>query len=300
MEAMRSNRVVVRLSFAKNGALTALKIGLLLAFIVFGVISAAAIWAQSPQSTASARPASDAFEVATIKPTPPDWHGGRFIRMESAHQFVARNHTLKTLVQAAYNLNPRAVSGGPPWIDSDHYDILAKTPGEARPNLEEQMSMLRNLLADRFKLTLHREQKDLPYFALTAAKNGPKLRESTLSPDASPEGPPPLIFVVALPVIRLPGRYATMAELASVMQRAALDRPVVDKTGLSGRYDFDLEFTPDESQFGGMLGKVAGADESAKPGLFAALQEQLGLRLEAAKGLIEALVIDGVERPSEN
>jgi uncharacterized protein (TIGR03435 family) len=292
---MRNNRVVVRLSFPKNCA-----IGLLLAFIVFGVIGAPAIWAQSAQSTAAPHPTFDAFEVATIKSTPPDWHGGRFIRMESAHQFVARNHTLKTLVQAAYNLNPRAISGGAPWIDSDHYDILAKTPGDVRPNLEEQMSMLRNLLAERFKLTLHREQKELAHYALTVAKSGPKLKESTVSPDASPEGPPPLIFVVALPVIRLPGRYATMAELASVMQRAALDRPVVDQTGLSGRYDFDLEFVPDESQFGGMLGKVAGADDSAKPGLFAALQEQLGLRLEAVKGPIEALVIDRVEKPSEN
>jgi uncharacterized protein (TIGR03435 family) len=91
-----------------------------------------------------------------------------------------------------------------------------------------------------------------------------------------------------------------MAELAWVMQRAALDRPVVDKTGLSGRYDFDLEFTPDESQFGGVFGKLASTDDSAKPSLFTAIQQQLGLRLEPAKGPIEALVIDHVERPSEN
>ena len=294
------NLVVVRLNLARKVALAVAGRALFAAPIVVCVISAPAIWAQSAPSTVAARSTFDAFEVATIKSTPPNWRGGRFIRMESAHEFVARNHTLKTLVQAAYNLNPRAVSGGPPWIDADHYDILAKAPGEIRPNLEEQMSMLRNLLADRFKLGFHREQKELPYYALTVAKSGPKLKESTVSPDASPEGPPPLIFVVDLPVIRLPGRYATLAELAWVMQRAALDRPVVDKTGLSERYDFDLEFTPDESQFNGLFGKVAGADESAKPGLFAALQEQLGLRLEPAKGPIEALVIDGVERPSEN
>ena len=130
---------------------------------------------------AQSSPSVVAFEVAAIKPTPPDWRGGRFITMQTAHQFVARNHALKTLVAAAYNVNPHAISGGPAWVDSDHYDILAKTPGEVRPNLDQQMSMLRNLLGERFKLTFHREPKELSHFALTVAKNGPKLKESTLS-----------------------------------------------------------------------------------------------------------------------
>ena len=121
-----------------------------------------------------------------------------------------------------------------------------------------------------------------------------------MSPDASPEGPPPLVFVVSPQLVRLPGCYATMAELASVMQRSAFDRPVVDRTGLSGRYDFDLEFAPDQSVFGGALGRSASTDDSAKPGLFTAIQQQLGLKLEAAKGPVDALVIDYVERPSEN
>jgi uncharacterized protein (TIGR03435 family) len=96
----------------------------------------------------------------------------------------------------------------------------------------------------------------------------------------------------------LPARNATMAQFASIMNRAILDRPVVDKTGLSGKYDFDLEWTPDETQFGGQVPQ--GTPEHPKPDLFAALQQQLGLRLEATKGPIEALVIDRVERPSEN
>jgi uncharacterized protein (TIGR03435 family) len=243
------------------------------------------------------RPAFDEFEVATIKPTDPGFQG-RFIRMESTHQLVARNHALNTLIAAAYNLNPRAISGGPAWIESDHYDILAKAPGEVRPNLDEQMAMLRKLLADRFKLTFHREQKELSIYALTVAKSGSKVKESAVSPDDSPIGPPPLIFVVTPPAVRLPGRYATMAELASVFQRGVLDRPVVDKTGLPGRYDFDLEFTPDESQFGGVLGRPPG--DAPLPGLFAAIQQQLGLRLEATKGPVDVLVIDGAARPSEN
>ena len=264
--------------------------------VFLSMLSICAVFAQSP----AARPVFDAFEVATIKLTPFDWSGGRFIRMQTAHRFVARNHALKTLIAAAYNLTPRAISGAPGWVDSDHYDILAEAPGEVRPNLDEQMAMLRKLLSDRFNLTFHREQKEFSIYALTLAKNGPKLKESTISPDASPEGPPPLIFVVSPQSLHLPGRNATMAELASVFQRAALDRPVIDKTGLSGRYDFDLEFTPDESQFGGAFGKRPGNDDSAKPGLFAAIQQQLGLRLEATRGPVEALVVDHVERPSDN
>ena len=143
-----------------------------------------------------------------------------------------------------------------------------------------------------------REPKELSIYALTVAKGGSKLKESKVSPDATPEGPPALIFVVSPQSVRLPGRNATMAELASVMQRSALERPVVDRTGLSGRYDFDLEFTPGETLFSGALGR--GSDDSPKPGLFAALQQQHGLRLEAAKGLVDVLVIDRVERPSQN
>jgi uncharacterized protein (TIGR03435 family) len=267
-----------------------------IAVAVVALFSTCELFAQ----TAAARPIFDEFEVATVKLTPPDWSSGRFIRMQSAHRFIAKNHALKTLIAAAYNLNPRTISGGPGWVDSERYDILAETPSEIRPNLEEQMSMLRKLLADRFKLTFHREKKEFSVYALTVVRNGPKLKESTVSPDASPEGPPPLIFIVSPQSLHLPGRNATMAELASVFQRSALDRPVIDKTGLSGRYDFDLEFTADESQFDGAFAKRTNADEPTKPGLFAAVQEQLGLRLEATKGPVETLVIEQVEKPSAN
>jgi uncharacterized protein (TIGR03435 family) len=217
--------------------------------------------------------------------------------MQTAQQFVARNHGLNTLIAAAYNLSPQAISGAPKWVISDHYDILAKTPGEVRPNLDEQMSMLRNLLADRFKLTHHLQQKELAIYALSVAKNGPKLKESALAPDASPEGPPPLFFVLSPDFARLPARYATMSEFASVLQRSPLDRPVLDQTGLSGRYDFDLEFAPDETLWGGILPRPANSD---KPSLFEAMREQLGLRLEATRGPAQTLVIDHVERPCEN
>ena len=217
-----------------------------LKFTVVALLAACEFFAQSP----AARPAFDAFEVAAIKPTGPD-PKGRYIRMQTAHQFAARNHALKTLLAAAYNLSPRAISGGPGWVDSDHYDILAKTPGAVRPTLDEQMSMLRKLLTDRFKLTFHREQKELSIYALAVARKGSLLKASSLTPDASPEGPPPLIFVLSPQGVALPGRNATMAELASVMQRAALDRPVVDKTGLSGRYDGQSRMFPEGGGEGG-------------------------------------------------
>ncbi len=255
--------------------------------VVVFVLAAIGMPAQSP------RPRFDSFEVATVKATPPDWGKGRYLRMEGA-EFVGRNQTVHNLIENAYNLTARAILGGPAWVAADSYDILATTPGEIRPNLEEQMSMVRTLLADRFKLKFHREQKEFAIYALTVAKNGPKLKEAT----EPPGGQRPLIFYLSPKAVRLPGQDATMAELASAFQRAALDRPVVDKTGLAGRFDFDLEWTPEESQFSGA--GLKGTPESTQPDLFTAIQQQLGLRLEATRGPIEVLVIDHVERPSEN
>jgi uncharacterized protein (TIGR03435 family) len=238
------------------------------------------------------------FEVATVKPSTLDVSAGRFMRMQTANQFLARNYPPRILISAAFNLSPQAITGGPEWIDSDRYEIVAKTPGDVRPTLDEQMAMLRKLLAERFGLTIHRAPKELPIYSITIAKNGLVMKESTVSPDATPEGPPPLVFVIyPMEVVKLPGRSATVGELASVMQRAALDRPVVDKTGLSRRYDFDLEFAPDENVFGGTVPRSI---DTTRPGLFTALQEQLGLKLEATRGLVDAIVIDKIERPSDN
>jgi len=252
---------------------------------MLAMVSAAAL-AQSPFE----------FEVATVKPA--ENNNGRWIRMQTAHQFQAKNHTLKTLIQAAYNLPPSCVSGGPPWVDSDRYDILAKSPGALRPTLDQQMAMLRALLTDRFQLAFHRGEKEMATYTLTIAKSGSKLKESTEPLDALPEGPPPLVFVLSPQSARLPARNATIAELASVLQRAALDRPVIDKTGLTGRFDFELEWTPEESQFGGA--GLKGTAESTKPDLFGAIQQQLGLKLDAARGMVPTLVIDRAGHPSEN
>jgi uncharacterized protein (TIGR03435 family) len=246
-------------------------------------------------------PPFDAFEVARIKPTDPNAvNAGRFIRMESAHRFQVKSYTVNGLIAAAYNLNPRAISGGAPWTQSDRYEIIAQTPGDLRPTFDDQMTMLRRLLTDRFSLALHREKKEFSIYELTVSKGGPKLRASSAPPD-EPNNLTSTVFPAAsggIDHVFLPARNVTVAQFAGILQRAILDKPVVDSTGLTGRYDFDLEWTPDESQFGGQL--PVGPPDSAKPSLFAAMQQQLGLRLEATRGPIETLVIDRVERPSDN
>jgi uncharacterized protein (TIGR03435 family) len=246
-------------------------------------------------SHAQSRPTFDAFEVATIKPAALDGPQGRWIRMESANRFVAHNHAVRTLVAAAYDLAPEAISGGPSWVDSDRWEILAKTPGAVRPTPDEQMAMLRRLLSDRFTLSFHRESRVFAIFALTVAPGGPRLKETTISADATPEGPPLVAFSLSPTVVRLPARYLSMAEFASLLQRSPLDRPVIDRTGLTGRYDFDLEFAPDESLWGGVLPRPENSD---KPSLIRAMQEQLGLNLESTRGAVNSIVIDHVDRPT--
>jgi uncharacterized protein (TIGR03435 family) len=260
------------------------KLGFLLAM---PLLAPGALAAQAPQP-------GPAFEVATIKPVESTPKSPRYIVMQGPHRFVEKDYTLKLLIAAAYNLNPKAVSGGPSWIESDHYDILALAPGEKQPSHDEQMAMLRTLLADRFKLAFHHEAKVFSIYTLEIAKSGSKLNSST-----APETDQPALVSTVYPQrILMPARNASMADFASVLQRAILDRPVVDKTGLTGRYDFNLEWAPDESQFSGDVG--AAPSDTPVPPFFTAVQQQLGLRLEATRGPIETIVVDHAERPSAN
>ncbi len=201
------------------------------AIAAFAILAAGGVLAQAPAFDVAA------FDVATIKLTPPDSRG-RYIRMEGA-EFVAKNYELRRLIAAAWNVTTKAVSGGPAWLDSDHYDIAAKTPGEVRPNTDQQLEMLRDLVTDRFHLTFHREPKEFSIYTLTVARTGSKLKESTAPADAQPE-----IVNVVYPekdggfTLKLPARNATMAQFISMMQRGMLDRPVVDKTGASREVRF--------------------------------------------------------------
>jgi uncharacterized protein (TIGR03435 family) len=252
-------------------------------------LSLSAIAAQPP----APRPSFDAFEVATVKPVDSDGKRGRYITMQGADHFLVRDYTLQGLVAAAYDLTLAAVSGGPAWTDTDHYDIVAVTPGHMLPTHDEQMSMLRDLLSDRFKLTFHRQPKEFSLFELQVARTGSKLRPSA----TDPQQPSQLIGQVFPDQIRMPGRNATMKEFAALLQRAILDRPVLDKTGLAGHYDFDLEWAPDDSQFGGAIKPPVNSPSTP---FFTAIQEQLGLKLVATKGPVSALIIDKAEQPSAN
>lgn len=244
----------------------------------------------------------DAFEVATIKPAAPQdvTTKARYIRMQSAHAFQAKNYTVGGLIAAAYSLNPRAISGGPAWVQSDAWEIVAKAPGENRPTYDEQMTMLRRLLADRFNLNFHREKKEFAIYTITLLKSNPNLRPSTAPPDEAANMTSTVYPAASggIDHVHLPAHNVTMTQFAGLLSRAILDRPVVDNSGLTGRYDFDLEWTPDETQFGGNL--PPGPPDSPKPSLFLAMQQELGLKIEAARGPIETLVIDRVEKPTEN
>jgi uncharacterized protein (TIGR03435 family) len=242
----------------------------------------------------AARGAAQAFEVATIKPVPPAQKTGRYITMQSTNRFLAKYYTLKLLIAAAYDVSPKVISGGPSWADDDHFDIVALTPGDTRPSRPEQMAMLRSLLADRFSLGFHREEKEFSIYVLEVNKGGPKLKESAEPPGEEAQ----LVSTVYPDHLHLPAKNATMGEFVSLLQRALLDRPVVDRTGLTGRYDFDLDWAPDETQFGGDI--PAAPSDTPSPPFFTAIEQQLGLRIEATRGMVQALVIDRADPPSAN
>jgi uncharacterized protein (TIGR03435 family) len=233
------------------------------------------------------------FEVATIRPSNPDRPGKLFT--VKGRQVITINTTLNDLITFAYGLHARQVTGGPDWMEKEKYDITGQPEGQGQPSREQLNAMVQKLLEDRFKLTMHREKRELPVYAIVVGNNGHKLTKN----DTNPNGLPGLFFK-GLGV--LPAMNATMGDFAGVLQTAVLDRPVLDRTGLQGRYDFTLTWTPDESQFAGMGIRVPPPtnDPNAAPGLFTAFQEQLGLRLDSTKGPVEVLVVDRVEKPSEN
>ena len=233
------------------------------------------------------------YEVATIKPTDPAHPGGGFT-LQGRH-LVARNFTVEGLITLAYNLHTTQVTGGPVWLKTDHYDLDVLPDHEGLPSLEQARGIVRKLLADRFALKFHYDTKDLSVYVLTVAKTGPKFSKSTSDPSSPPGmgGPPG----------RMNMRNGSMEEFAQVMQ-GVLDRPVLDQTGLKDRYDLALRWTPDESQYGGRIPPPNTGDNAANadplPPLFTAIQEQLGLKLEAVKAPTKVMVIESVQKPSEN
>jgi uncharacterized protein (TIGR03435 family) len=244
-------------------------------------------------ATPMAANANPAFEVATIKPSNPDAQG-RVITVRG-RQVLTVNTTVSNLLAFAYGLHARQIAGAPDWFETEKYDVTGQPDVEGVPNVEQIRILLQKLLADRFSLAFHREKRELSVYALVVGATGPRLTKS----EGDPNGLPSLLF---RGLGTLPGRNATMGDLASVMQAAVLDRPVVDQTGLSGRFDFTLTWTPDETQFASMGIRVPppAGDPSAAPGLFTAIQEQLGLKFESTRAPVDVLVVDRVDRPSAN
>jgi uncharacterized protein (TIGR03435 family) len=238
--------------------------------------------------------ANPSFEVATIKPSKPGTQG-KGITMRDPRTFMTINFSVVDLMTFAYGIHPRQISGGPDWLESEHYDIQATPDPPGMPSRKQLETMVQKLLADRFKLAFHHDKKELSVFALVLGKTGSKLTAST----GDPTGLPGLGF---RKLGDLAVRNANMSDFTGLMQSSVLDRPVVDQTGLSGRFDFTLKWTPDETQFSPFGGYKAPATEEkdAPPDLFTAIQQQLGLKLESTKTAVDVLVIDHVEKPSEN
>jgi uncharacterized protein (TIGR03435 family) len=228
------------------------------------------------------------FEVASIKPAAPGAPGGGAYLLMPGGTFVGKNLPVKRLVMEAYGMTDFQVTGGPAWLDSERYDIDAKAEGSTEP---DQLNVLmRGLLADRFKLKAHRTTKELPIFVLIVGKSGPKIHLSEHPITGKSR-------VVSR--ARINGNF-TIAEFAHWLQ-PLLGRAVVDRTELRGEYDLGLEWAPGPGQGQPVPGvSTPSLAESNGPSIFTAIQEQLGLRLESQKGPVEILVIDRIERPSEN
>jgi uncharacterized protein (TIGR03435 family) len=263
--------------------------------VAVAALSPCLVVAQQSSETPSLGPmaadASPSIEVATIRPSIPGDQRPPVIQIQK-RRWMAINRTVMELITYSHSLHRRHVLNAPGWLD-EQYDITAQPDGAGQPSQRQWHAMVRKLLADRFKLSSHTETREVSVYVLTV-KDGPK----ALSPGTGdPAGPANL-------AMRAQGRFAarnaSMADLASELG-AFLDRPVVDRTGVSGRYDFTLLWTIDEFQSARLKAfPLPQRSNTEVPNLFTAIQEQLGLKLDAATAPASVLVIDRIERPSEN
>ena len=246
-----------------------------------------------PLIPAMDRDAKPNAEVATIKPAEPGSHA--FMIAFRGAELSIRNQSLMDLIRFAYEVQEKQVAQGPGWLSSERWDIDAKPDKPGMPSNAQIREMVEKLIEERFSLKTHEETREMAAYALIVSKDGTKL---TKSADATG-----LAGFAMGPLGTLHAGSATMGDFAHILENGIVDRPVVDQTGLTGKWDFTLKFTPDESQFGGLPVRVPpppADDANAPPPLFTAIQEQLGLKLEAEKMQVPVLVIDHVEHPSPN
>ena len=237
---------------------------------------------------------SPQFAVATVKPAR---HGNGMSFLQSLPDGIRiENFPLRLILRAAFGMQDDRVLGVPDWADVQRFDVEAKVDDSdvakfGALTFEQRQEMLVPLLIDRFGLKFHREQRDLPTYDLVIAKGGSKLKESNAEPGQRhfrPVGPG------QLESIGFP-----MKALLPILSRQ-LGRTVFDKTGLTGLYDYTLQWTPD-SRFGPFPnGSTGDADAASKPDLFAALRDQLGLELKSQRGPVEVVVIDRISQPNAN
>ena len=291
---------VRKLDFSRKLLLGAAGVVAVAAPIAFGLLNATPSRAGSQtQNSASVTPV---YEVASIKP---NTSGTDMVKiLVRPDEFAAANFTLRMLIREAYGVQDNQISGGPNWLNTEKYDIEAKNSdaGELGQLSEDQRRLvpgrrLRALLADRFKLTLHRETKELPVYTMVIANGGPRLQPSKVGGLGNME-------IGRGQVI---GQGAPTGALASYLSRL-LGRNVLDKTELKGNYDFTLQWPTigktslfEKETVDGQSGANSeSSPEASDPSIFTAIEEQLGLKLEPQKVPMEILVIDQVEKPSKN
>ncbi len=255
-------------------------------------------WAIPEPPPPPARMAADAkpaFEVATIKPSDPA-RPGQIITLRGA-EVITTNVTVHDLINLAYWLHPKQVIGGPAWTESDKFDMAGKPDVPGQPNVDQMKMMIQKLLADRFQLKFHFEKRDLSAYAVMIAKTGAKIIRS----QDDPKGLPGFYFGRTPAGTTLTFRNSPMSQITAVLQNF-LDKPVVDQSGLSEKYDLTLTFTLDPAQAARLGGAPSPAADNpdAAPDVFAAFERQLGLKLESTKAPVDVMVIDKVEKPSEN
>lgn len=236
------------------------------------------------------------FDVASLKPSPPGGNSSGIHPDPGGRTYRATNTTLKYMLTVAYRIRAGQIASGPAWMDTDRYDMIANA--ERPSSVDELHTMLKNLLAERFQLKFHMETKEMPVYALTVDKSGAKL-----TPHEAQNAGESLIEVWSSQPLHMKVK-ATSAPMDYLAFRLAerMDRPVFDQTNIKGGYDFNLAYTlePPATMQVGMVGHNGIPIDFSGPTIFEALRQQLGLRLEPRKGPVEIMIVDRVEKPSEN
>lgn len=239
--------------------------------------------------------ADPSFDVATIKPNDSGATSMQGLTI-NGRNFRTRASSLADLIAFSYEVQAKQIVGAPDWIAKDRYDIDAVPDVEGAPNPAQVRSMIRKLLTDRFQLKFHHDQREMSAFVLTVGKTGQKLTPTELTGPLPGIGLRPATGGVSMMI-----RNGTIGDFTGFLQNLVVDRPVVDRTGLKGKFDFTVTFLPDDTQFNGHspAGKLAEGVEPA-PSLSEALLAQLGLKLTPEKTSVDVLAIDHVEKPSAN